>query len=287
MTIYQSKTSFIPATYDLSIERAQRARDLDKFYTKSEIVRQCVDDFEKWAGIDLTVTQRDILEPSAGAGAFLDYLPSRTLAYDIMPEDSRIGTQDFLKLERNEPAIVIGNPPFGKACSLAVPFFNHAAKFASHIGFIIPRTFEKASVQNKLDRNFHLVEQRVLARESFTLERESYSVPCVFQVWERRDELRPLISLPRVHPDFDFVTRDEADFAFQRIGARAGAVKTSFGQVSASSHHFLRARRSVAELLSTFRGIDFSEAKARTAGNPSISKTEIVALYAAAQGRMC
>ncbi len=281
MSIISHPESFAPTSSDLLIGGAGSARNLDKFYTKPDIARQCVDDFERWTGINLARVTTDILEPSAGAGAFLDTLPSRTLAYDLLPEDARITAQDFLKLDRLQPAIVIGNPPFGKACRLAVRFFNHAATFASQIGFIVPRTFEKASIQNRLNRHFHLVGQRVLAPESFTFEGDSYSVPCVFQVWVRREDLRPLISLPRTHPDFDFVTRDKADFAFQRIGARAGAIKPRFEAVAAASHHFLRANGSLNDLLTFFRKIDFSDAKARTAGNPSISKMELVALYSA------
>jgi hypothetical protein len=279
MSIYQSQKSFVPAPLDLSVSSAELARNLDKFYTKAEIARQCVDDFERWTDIDLTTTKTDILEPSAGAGAFLDFLPSRTLAYDLLPEDPRISGQDFLKLERRQPAIVIGNPPFGKNCRLAIPFFNHAATFADQIGFIVPRTFEKVSIQNRLNPQYHLLNQRVLVRESFTFEGKSHSVPCVFQVWERRDDLRPKVTLPLVHADFDFVTREEADFALQRVGEYAGAVKTCFSGVSKASHNFLRANGSVEELLAFFRAIDFSEVKARTVGQPSISKTEIVALY--------
>ena len=84
------------------------------------------------------------------------------------------------------------------------------------------------------------------------------------------------------HPDFDFARREEADFAFQRVGVRAGRIKTNFGHVAAASHHFLRAKIDLDTVLSTFARIDFSEAKARTAGNPSISKTEIVEHYARA-----
>lgn len=255
------------------------ARALDKFYTKTDIVHQCVQFLEACANLTLSNIDQDIIEPSAGAGAFLDILPESTLAYDLAPEDSRVLEQDFFLLSRDEPALVIGNPPFGRAARLAVKFFNHAAKFATHIGFIVPRTFEKASIQNRLDRRFHLLGQLPLPPESFTFQGEDYPVPCVFQVWIRRPEDRPLFTLPRAHPDFDFVSRECADFAFQRVGARAGAVKTDFSTVASTSHHFIRANINIETLLHRMHIIDFSEVKSRTAGNPSISKTEIVSLY--------
>lgn len=243
------------------------------------MARQCIRYFETCADIDLTTTRTAIMEPSAGAGAFLSYLPPGTLAYDLSPEDPRITTQDFLTLTRQEPAIVLGNPPFGKAARLAVKFFNHSAGFATHIGFIVPRTFEKASIQNRLHRDFHLLGQLNIDPASFTFEGKPYEVPCVFQVWVRGPEKRPLIILPLTHPDFSFVDRASADFAFQRVGARAGATKTVFDSVAAASHHFIRANIPFETLLERFARIDFSEVKMRTAGNPSISKTELVALY--------
>ena len=256
------------------------ARGLDKFYTRGAVAHRCVRYFETCADIDLETAGITIMEPSAGAGAFLDHLPAGTLAYDLSPEDPRIATQDFLTLKRKEPTIVLGNPPFGKAARLAVKFFNHAAGFATHIGFIVPRTFEKASIQNRLHRGFRLLGQMPLDPASFTFEKRPYEVPCVFQVWGRGPGKRPLIHLPLSHPDFSFVNRTAADFAFQRVGVRAGAVKMEFDSVAATSHHFIRANIPLDILLARFASIDFTEVKARTAGNPSISKTEIVALYA-------
>ena len=51
----------------------------------------------------------------------------------------------------------LGNPPFGKNCSLAIKFFNKAAEFADLIAFIIPRTFKRISIQNKLNLNFSFI----------------------------------------------------------------------------------------------------------------------------------
>ena len=104
---------------------------------------------------------------------------------------------------------------------------------------------------------------------------------CVFQVWQRGAYLRPKVELPIVHRDFKFVTREEADFAVRRVGSRAGAVTTNVCDVNKNSHYFLRANESAEELLASFRAIDFSEVKARTAGQASVAKTEIVALYSA------
>lgn len=261
---------------------AKSARALDKFYTRPEIAQDCVNFFEAETGLDLaTEDSGAIIEPSAGNGAFLDTLPKRTIGYDLCPEDDRIIRQDFLQLSRIDPAIVIGNPPFGKAARLAIKFFNKAAEFATHIGFIVPRSFEKTSIQSRLDLQFHLDAKMRLPEQSFFLGGATYDVPCIFQIWQRRDVPRTRQCLPRTHVDFEFVSREEADFAFQRVGVKAGTIKTDFDTVAATSHHFLRARIDVNRFAERLHAIDFDDVKFRTAGNPSISKTELVALYTA------
>ena len=124
---------------------------LDQFYTKPEVAKLCCDliDFSEY---------EKILEPSAGTGVFLDLLPSeKRVGIDLDPKHDEIVEQDFF-LYKGTENLVIGNPPFGRVSSLAIKFFNHAATFADTIAFIIPRTFRRVSVQNKLNLHFHLVE---------------------------------------------------------------------------------------------------------------------------------
>ena len=106
---------------------------LDKFYTKPEIAKQCVDFLQK--KLPLSGTER-YLEPSAGAGAFLSYLPNNTIALDIKPESSRIQQQDFFSYNTSCD-VCIGNPPFGSRSATAINFFNHAAELCSIIAFIL------------------------------------------------------------------------------------------------------------------------------------------------------
>jgi hypothetical protein len=254
-------------------------RTLDKFYTKPNVALHCISLYEEWANLSFADTDIPIIEPSAGNGAFLSHLPKKTLAYDLAPEHPSIKYQNFLFLKRKKRALVIGNPPFGKNSSLAVSFFNHSARFADWIGFIVPRTFEKTSLQNKLDLSFHLVNQYVLPKNSFLFNDKDYPVPCVFQLWEKRSIQRQKLNLPTTHPDFSFSQRDNAHLALQRIGVNAGAVKTSFQTVGKPSHYFISSNINPLILTQRLKTIDFSDVKCRTAGNPSISKTELVSLY--------
>lgn len=251
---------------------------LDQFYTKPDIARQCVSFFEKATNIDLSKIQVDIIEPSAGSGNFLKFLPLSTLSYDKEPHHPFIIKQDYLTLDRQDNAIVIGNPPFGKNSSLAIKFFNHSAKFASHIAFIVPKTFCKSSVQDRLNFQFHLLDSLDIDEDSFLFEEKSYRVPCIFQVWIKKETQRSSHKLPLHHDDFLFCSKEDADFSIQRVGVNAGKIKTDLNHLSSQSHLFIRAKERK-DVLSIFKALDFSKVKYNTAGNPSISKREIVDLY--------
>lgn len=160
--------------------------ELDKFYTKPEVSTLCV---SKINLEDYTT----IIEPSAGSGAFSNLIPN-CIAMDLAPEGPGIIQQDWLEYNYNkkkgDKVLVIGNPPFGKCNSLSIKFFNHAAIFADTIAFILPISFKKQALQNRIALNFHLLDEVELEKDSFLLNGEPYSVRCVFQVWEKRNTKR-------------------------------------------------------------------------------------------------
>ena len=270
------------------ITRGEPVR-LDRFLTRPEAARSCMD----WLRGAVDVSRFDQwIEPSAGIGVFLDLMPRPRYGLDIVPTaHPEIQEADFLAwmptgatstdaTGNTDPTgkrtIVLGNPPFGKNASLAVRFFNHAARFAECIAMIVPRTFRKPSVANRLDMRFHLRAQFLMPDGAFMLSDVRHSVPTVFQVWTRESRERKPIVLSRTHPDFAFAPPDQGDFALQRVGCNAGRVKTDVAAVSASSHYFLKAPRTV---MNTFRRINWAAVKYETAGNPSLSKADVVLMY--------
>jgi hypothetical protein len=261
------------------------ARSLDQFFTRPDIAALCVATLDQ----HLQAPSDDWLwiEPSAGGGVFYDLMRYPKIGLDILPQRADIMKTDFL---RWHPGIVqrkiavLGNPPFGKNASLARRFFDHAASFADVVAFIVPRTFEKPLFINRLDRRMHLVHTQLLEECAFEFEGEPYAVPTVFQIWEKRVALRPLAESVRTHRDFDFVAGPCADFAFQRVGARAGLVSVEGLSKSPQSHYFLKASAPKRAVFERLRAIDWEPIKRRTAGNPSIGKGELVAAYQAAHG---
>lgn len=206
---------------------------LDKFYTKKDIVKSILKE------IDISYFN-SIIEPSAGSGSFSDEL--NCIAYDIKPENDSIIKQDFLTLEVKEtpPVLVIGNPPFGRNGSLALKFIKHSAIFADTIAFILPKSFKKDSFYYKIPLNFWKTKEIDLDDNSFFYNGENTSVPCVFQIYEKRDinRIKPKKTEPK---SFSFVKKNEANVSIRRVGVYAGKAFSDI-EKSEQSHYFIKVK---------------------------------------------
>jgi predicted RNA methylase len=262
------------------------AKALDQFYTAPEVANNCakiLKDYLSGNNIDV----ENIVEPSAGAGAFSmaanNVFRKEIISYDIDPKFEGVIKCDFLEQDissfKGNKTIVIGNPPFGKNSSLAIKFFNKSAEFADVIGFVLPKTFKKTSVINKLDNYFHLEKEIEIPLNSFLVLGEVTDVPCVFQIWRKKSEKREKIISDAVCEDYSFETREIANWAFQRVGVKAGALKdkNKFTDIADASHIFLNFKNEDDSIV--FSLIDWEKVKYNTAGNPSISKTEMKTEY--------
>lgn len=265
-----SPTTSKPASND----NRSIALKLDQYYTQLCVAKALYRVFK----IYFDPSRFLMVEPSAGTGSFFRLLPKGSIGIDQDPKYPGIRTADFLtaSLPTDRPIAFIGNPPFGKNASMAVWFFNHAASQGRVIAFIVPKSFKKASIENRLDPAFHLIHEEEVSKNAFLFQGKPFNVPAVFQIWERRDQPRALRPTATTHPDFEFTTPDRADFAIQRVGTKAGRVHHDFS-MSPSSTYFIRAIRGDVE--GRMRQIDFASVARNTAGNPSLAKAEIVALY--------
>ena len=177
--------------------------------------------------------------------------------------------------------VVVGNPPYGKNANLAVEFVNRAAGLSHLIVFVLPRTFRKASVVNRLNPNLHLESDTTVPEEFFP-----GSIITCYQEWRVdysrvRERVNPR-RLSEVREWFELVGPEESDFAIQRVGGRAGLIRTGPERVAYSdqSHYFIRQHDP--RVLAVFQTVDFDRVKFNTVGNPSISPGELVELFVAA-----
>ena len=230
------------------------ARELDQFYTHPAIAQAC---FDQLLRAIPPSPDAIFLEPSAGNGAFFNLMPAdRRLGFDLEPRCPDVQLQDFLAYTwpaDHSRTITVGNPPFGKNASLAVAFFNHAAKFSETVAFIVPKTFRKASLIKRLDKNFKLLHDNELPADAFLFQGRPYNVPCCFQIWVRTQEPRIDVQGPTGHEDFEYVPATEADFAVRKIGALAGKVLKHFVGYSASSHYYIKSNINVDEIVSRLK----------------------------------
>lgn len=198
-----------------------KSKDLDKFYTHPSVA----EGFVKIINEHFPLNQFDlIIEPSAGNGNILKYLPENAIGLDIAPEDDKIVKQDFFEYSspyhpilNNIRIACIGNPPFGSGYMnpLAKAFFNHAATFSELIAFIVPAKWQTSwKVQFQLDKSFGLYFTEILPKNSFLLDGELYDVPCCMQIWSKvnsrnYENLRITQRPPTKHNDFEmFLTCD-------------------------------------------------------------------------------
>ena len=148
--------------------------DLDKYYTNEGIVNYCIKVVDE-LGIDYT----EVIEPSAGNGAFSLKIPN-WIAYDIAPEHKSIIKQDFLKLNLpyKEKRLIIGNPPFGSRNSLSVKFFKHSISMGDYIAFILPVSQYN---NNQQMYEFDLIHSEVLPLIEFS----GRKLLCCFNIYKR------------------------------------------------------------------------------------------------------
>lgn len=265
---------------------------MDKFYTKPEVADTLLE-FVKprlW-GYPLVV------EPSAGAGnislrlqSVLDSTRQKLVAVDIAPEHPSIRYLDFLRDSLTElttatqPALVIGNPPFGRQSNLAISFFNRAAAYpcVQEITFIVPRSWRKPSIQDKLSLQFSLMYEQDLPRNAFLKEGRNHDTPCVMQTWIRSP--RPKREKATCNGNYYFVSapRAPADaICWRRIGGNAG--ETFFrgsrsGGISAESFYCFKLIDDLhmhsASLVEHLRRVTW--ARDNVTGPRSISKEELI-----------
>lgn len=252
--------------------------DLDQFYTHPDIAKLCCE--AVWKLYD----EKDfdlVLEPCAGTGSFYNLFPfNKRAGLDLEPHCVGVEQKDFFHYipDLNKKTIIISNPPFGRIASLAIQFFNKAAEFSLVIAFIVPKTFRKRSVQNKLDLNFHLKYEMDMPKNSFIFEGEPYDVPCTFQIWEKSKRKRSKKVVSLENEFFFFVKKDEADFAVRRVGGTSGKVKEDLSQAAEVSHYFLKIKSGIrkSKMIKLINSLDFTKVSQATAGVKSISKQEFV-----------
>ena len=221
------------------------------------------------------------LEPAAGTGSFLRALESAGIeamtAIDKYPKNHRVTQADFLTWSPHRTDFVtISNPPFGRNNALSVPFFNHAAEFSNYIAFLVPRSWRKWSVQNRLDDRFHLIEDtsvQVQYEDEFGNKiAKNNDLRTCFQIWKKQDFPRKKISVP----DNGLIAKsgpEQADIAIRVFGYGCGQVFDQFERVPNTTLMFLRILDK--RVMGLIKGLDYESFAINTAYTKALSFQEI------------
>ena len=254
----------------------------EKYYTKKAVVLSCLQVIKE----NISIHPKDvIIEPSAGNGSFsipLNTLYNNVIAYDLYPDHKDIIQQDYLSLgydeirEKYKKIHVIGNPPFGRQSTLAKKFIKKSCEYCDTISFILPKSFKKDSFQKIFPLCFHMIYQIDLPEHSFQVNGTDYNVPCVFQIWIKRETQRDVKE--KVQPTYySFVKKNEnPDLSIRRVGVYAGQVSQEIDNKSPQSHYFIRLKKVDTKIfLEKYRGMVSFEDN-NTVGPKSISKPELI-----------
>jgi hypothetical protein len=269
---------------DLKKIKGLKRDTIDKFYTKLEVVKLCF----TFISEKLEIAINDIIiEPSAGNGAFIEEIKkisNNYEFYDLEPENNEIIKLDYLlynysKLSKENKIHIIGNPPFGRQSSLAIKFIRKSCEFCDTISFILPRSFKKDSLKMKFPLNFHLKFEIDLPDNSFLLDSNEYNVPCIFQIWEKKDYNRTIKE--KLEPiNFKFVKKEEnPDISIRRVGGTAGTIDIKTDNKNIQSHYFIKFlnEKSITENIELLKKIEYD--LNNTVGPKSISKQEIISKF--------
>ena len=272
-------------------KKGLKRNTIDKYYTKSCIVEQCIELVKKY----INISNNDlIIEPSAGNGSFIEYiktLSNNYIFYDLEPEHNEVLKQDFLELDyrilkkrtQNINIHIIGNPPFGRQSSLAIKFIKKCCLFSNSISFILPKSFKKDSMKKCFDKYFHLTYEIDILENSFLVNGNECNVPCVFQIWQyKKDDIRNIVPIEKplnfkfVEKNSINITDNNVDISFRRVGVNAGTIMKEIDSKSVQSHYFIKFtnNKTIDENIEQLKLLKFNFNN--TVGPKSISKPELI-----------
>jgi len=256
----------------------KRVTGKEQYYTPTHLAESLMAEVQ---AVVPNLSRRIIIEPAGGTGSFIKAASAagvtQFLSFDIEPKHENVSRGNFLDEDLTAiDAVTISNPPFGRNNSLSIPFFNKAANHSEFICFIVPRSWRKWSVINRLDRRFHLIADHDIQIDYEDDAGEKLSVKnnlaTCFQIWQRKDTLRPLYSVS----DKGIIEKTDsknADVALTIFGFSCGKVMTEFERKPNSTKMFLKLKHP--EALKALQTVDFSKFYKNTAYTQALSLPEI------------
>ncbi|MBU4689963.1 hypothetical protein KQ873_02855 [Mycoplasma zalophidermidis] len=284
------------------------SKDLDQFYTNPLVCDNLVKIIKKTIPLQF---KKNILEPSAGTGNFIDSLKSigykgNILAYDIEPKYKNIIKQDYLKLNipYDKNRLIIGNPPFGRRGKLALDFLNKGLEESDYVCYILPNIFKRFSIQKRVKKNAKLILSLDLDEDSFIVNDREYAVKCVFQIWTTKKAFKNhrILQPPQIrHPDFKTYIHNNTkqtlkyfdkekygwDFAVHRQGYYDYSVKITNPKDLIKNRQYFFVRIINSDAKAIIDKIDFVKLSKTNTQVHGFSTSDFVKEYMLLKGEIC
>ena len=179
--------------------------------------------------------------------------------------------------------IIIGNPPYGVAANMAIKFVNKSCELSDDVRMVLPASFQRDSVTNKINLGFELAQDIRLPDDTFPR-----SITTVRQQWVKTDTPREKVVMHRTHPDFEFIKYDRREEATLFIGGAgagpSGKVKDKDFMHYAPGHHYVICDEETKQRLLALQPRFIQES--RVCGClPGISKHGIIKVYLETYGK--
>ena len=254
----------------------RRKTGVEQYYTPTDLALELSAKL-----VEVTGLNRAFFEPAGGNGSFLaalEQLGAKNIdAVDLYPKHPKVKRADFLDYQpKGKDLVTVSNPPFGRNNSLSIPFFNKAANHSEYIAFLVPRSWRKWSVQNRLDRRFHLLSDQEVAVNYVTDTGlrigKANDLRTCFQIWQRKDELRPIVKVQ----DLGLVKKcspEQADIAIRVFGFGCGRSYREFPKVPNTTLMFLTV--SDARVFEVIEGLDYERFTLNTSYTRALALPEL------------
>lgn len=206
----------------------------DAYFTGPSSAEFCIEILKDYQWVTANTKTH---EPCAGNGSLLAGLPGFAIASDLHDYGIGATTENFMEAAPKGADLIFTNPPFGRAGSLALKFLQKAATECNRLAFILPASFRKVSMLDRVPKGFALVGDFPLPDQNYILpDGTTRKVLTTFQLWESSPSKRPTLS--RIAPYQTYTKRvppSEAQFAFRTQGASAGRVLSGLDYNPAST----------------------------------------------------
>lgn len=256
----------------------KRVTGKEQYYTPESLAKKLLLTVEEKLG---PLAGMKILEPAGGTGSFIEAAKalgvSELISFDIEPLHPEVADGDFLEQDLDlTGAITISNPPFGRNNALSIPFFNKASKHSDAICFIVPRSWRKWSVTNRLDPNFELVHDEDISIDyvnssGLEISTKTRLATC-FQIWKRSSIPRQLVFVKDMNV-VEKTSPEDADVALTIFGYGCGKLRMDFPRVKNTTQLFLKLIHPAA--LEALKEVDYSKFYKNTAYTEALSLPEI------------